>query len=145
VVDGVARRYAPWLWGLAALFALRVIAQPLALWLETLPPFEAWHGGALPYPALVALQLVVLAWTIRTAGRFSAGEVVPSRRVGLAALAIGDLYLTTMLLRLALGATVFSDRRWFASPLPTLFHLVLAAYLLVFGWFHFRGGAGAAS
>jgi hypothetical protein len=126
VVDEVARGYARWLWVLTALFALRVVAQPLAPLSDALPRFEAWHSGALPYPMLVASQLLILAWTIRTAGRFSAGEVVPDRRLGIAALAFGDLYLTAMLLRLVLGATLFSDRRWFASPLPTVFHLVLA-------------------
>ena len=37
-----------------------------------------------------------------------------------------------MFLRLLLGATVLSDVRWFASPLPAFFHLVLATYLLIY-------------
>jgi hypothetical protein len=42
-----------------------------------------------------------------------------------------------MLVRLILGLTVLSGQRWFASPVPTLFHLVLAAYVLLFGHFHY--------
>ena len=47
-----SQRYAPWLWLLLGLFALRVVAQPLALQVDTqlLPRFESWHGGLLPYP-----------------------------------------------------------------------------------------------
>ena len=33
-----------------------------------------------------------------------------------------------MAVRLVLGATLLGYERWFASPLPTFFHLVLAAY-----------------
>ena len=45
---------------------------------------------------------------------------------------------TGMLGRLILGATIMKGQRWFASPVPTLFHLVLAADLIVYGHFHFR-------
>jgi hypothetical protein len=43
-----------------------------------------------------------------------------------------------MFMRLLLGATVLREARWFASPVPTAFHLVLAAYLFVYGRFHYR-------
>lgn len=58
--------------------------------------------------------------------------------MGSVVLAVGSVYFGIMVLRLLLGATVLREQRWFASPLPTFFHLVLAAYLLVFGCFHFR-------
>jgi len=32
------------------------------------------------------------------------------------------------------------DERWFASPVPTVFHLGLAAYLFVYGHLHARHG-----
>lgn len=142
-----SRDYARWLWLLLALFIVRVIAQPIALVTSApfLPPFESWHSGVLPYPALVAAQLLIIAWLARTAWRVSRGEVTPHYRLGVWMLAFGGVYFTTMLVRLVLGATVLSTNRWFSSALPTMFHLVLAAYLLVYGHYHFRHAAAARS
>jgi hypothetical protein len=140
-----SRDYARLLWLLLALFVIRVIAQPLALLTSApfLPPFEAWHSGLLPYPALVAAQLLIIAWLARTAWRFSMATVTPSYRVGVSTLTIGAIYFGVMLLRLVLGLTILSSSRWFSSILPTVFHLVLASYLLVYGHFHFRHASRA--
>jgi hypothetical protein len=134
----MARRFAPILWVLTALFALRVVAQPAALVLEgsLLPPFESWHSGALPYPLLLLSQILLLAWLARTASSFGAGNVTGHPRLARLATAVGVVYLTVMLGRLVLGLTLLSHVRWFASPIPTVFHLVLATYLLVFGYVH---------
>jgi hypothetical protein len=40
---------------------------------------------------------------------------------------------------------VLSERRWFASPLPTFFHLVLATYVALYGWYHLRHGVEGVS
>jgi hypothetical protein len=85
---------------------------------------------------LLVTQLVILSWLARTAWRFSTGKVVPRRPIGRIALAFGGVYFSVMFLRLLLGATTLSDVRWFASPLPAFFHLVLATYLLVYGYCH---------
>jgi hypothetical protein len=140
-------RYAAGLWVLLALFAFRVVAQPLSLVIRSgmLPQFESWHSGALPYSLLVASQLVILAALVWTAWRFTIGAVTPRHSVGVVALAFGGLYFVGMLARLALGLTVLSRQRWFASPLPTVFHLVLAAFVLLFGHFHYVHGGAAAS
>ena len=132
---------------LFALFLCRVVAQPLALVVHSavLPPFEAWHSGAMPYSLLLVSQLLILATSGWTAWRFSIGAVRPRRAIGLAAIAFGGVYFLGMVVRFVLGATVLSDVRWFASPVPTLFHLVLAGYLLVLGHFHIRGGEPALS
>jgi hypothetical protein len=142
-----SRDYARLLWLLLALFVIRVVAQPLALLTSApfLPPFEAWHSGLLPYPALVAAQLLIIAWLARTAWRFSMATVTPSYRVGVSTLTIGAIYFGVMLLRLVLGLTILSSSRWFSSILPTVFHLVLASYLLVYGHFHFRHAPRAAA
>jgi hypothetical protein len=135
-----SRDYARLLWLLLALFVVRVVAQPLALLTSApfLPPFEAWHSGVLPYPVLVAAQLLIIAWLARTAWRFSKAAVTPSYGVGLTMLTLGAVYFGVMLTRLVLGLTILSSSRWFSSILPTVFHLVLASYLLVYGRFHFR-------
>jgi hypothetical protein len=130
------------LWIVFFLFAFRVVAQPLALVAHSalLPPFESWHSAALPYGVLLASQVAILAALGWTAWRFTTGDVVPRRATGAVALALGGLYFFTMVARLILGFTVFRDVRWFASPLPTLFHLVLATSLLLYGRFHYSGG-----
>jgi hypothetical protein len=140
------RRYARALWALTGLFAFRVVAQPAALAFDRLlPSFNSWDGGVLPYPVLLVTQLVILGWLARTAWRFSTGKVVPHRRIGLAAVAFGGVYFAAMLLRLLLGATALSDVRWFASPLPAFFHLVLATYLLLYGYGHVHTASSNAS
>jgi hypothetical protein len=57
-----SKRYAAG-WLFLALFAVRVVAQPLSLVVHSavLPPFESWHSGALPYGLLVASQVAILA------------------------------------------------------------------------------------
>ena len=48
---------------LLAAFVLRVLAQLMQAFsdLPWLPPFEAWAAGGLPYPVLVAVQVVIIA------------------------------------------------------------------------------------
>lgn len=141
------RKYAPWLWLLAGLFAIRVAAQPAALVFDAdlLPSFDSWHGGVLPYPVLLLTQLCILGWLAGTAWRFRTGTVVPRRRVGQVALFLGSVYFAVMSMRLLLGVTVLANVRWFASPLPALFHLVLASYVMLFGHFHVHDGSVSAS
>jgi hypothetical protein len=138
-----AQRYAPWLWLLSLLFVLRVVAQPAALGLDTsfLPRFDEWHSGVVPYPLLLVTQLCIVVWLVRTAWRFTAGSVAARRGLGIAMVAFGGVYLAIMLARLVLGATLLSSQRWFARPLPTVFHIVLATYVLVYGDFHTRYGS----
>jgi uncharacterized protein len=138
-----SQRYAPWLWLLLGLFTIRVLAQPIALGVDSpmLPRFESWHSGLLPYPVLVFTQVLIILWLARTAWLFITGAVSPRSRFGVVMLAVGGVYFGAMMMRLVLGATILSHDRWFASPLPTFFHLVLAAYLCVYGHFHWRYGS----
>ena len=138
-----SRRFGIWLWLLLLLFAARVVAQPLALVIESpmLPSFESWHSGALPYGLLLTSQIVLLFVLVRTASQFMKGGVKPRRAAGVVALALGGVYFAGAAARLILGFTAFSHLRWFASPIPTAFHLVLAAFLLLYGRFHYVYGA----
>ncbi len=135
-------RHATWLWLLLALFVVRVVAQPLALIVHgaILPPFDDWQSGAVPYPMLVVAQTLIIVWLWRTAGRFADAREVPRRRRGAIMLGLGGVYFLAMVGRLVMGATLLREQRWFASPIPTAFHLVLATTLLVYGHFHFRYG-----
>ena len=130
------------LWALTALFCLRVAGQPLAalVTVPVLPPFDAWHSGALPYPVLLATQLAIVVWLIRTTRAVSAGTVRWRRPLGRWLSAASCLYGAIMAGRLVLGATILHDVPWFARPVPTFFHLVLAAYLGIYGGLHLRHG-----
>jgi len=135
-------RHGRWLSVLAGLFALRVAAQPLALVVDSplLPRFDTWHGGVLPYPVLLASQLAILSWLVVAAYRVTTNRSRPRRKLGRLLLGASLVYGTTMVLRLVLGATLLGDSRWFASPLPTVFHLVLAVYLFVYAYVNLRDG-----
>lgn len=64
------------------------------------------------------------------------GQTVPSAKTGRALLVIGAIYFGLMCVRLIIGLTVAPDHFWFRARLPTLFHLVLACFMLVYGRFH---------
>lgn len=130
------------LWVLAALFCLRVVAQPLAALgaVPGLPPFDAWHSGALPYPVLLATQFAIVAWLVRTTRAVGAATVRWRRSLGRWLLAAACLYGAIMAARLLLGMTILGEVAWFARPVPTVFHLVLAAYLGLYGRLHLRHG-----
>ena len=132
--------HARWLWTLAGLFAVRVVAQPLAAatgW-RVLPPFAAWQSGALPYGVLLTTQVLLLTWTAWTARAVAAGRLVATRRVGRALAAIAAVYGALMSARLVLGATAFRGHWWLDAPLPTVFHLVITTYLAVLAHHHLR-------
>lgn len=134
------RAYAIAGWLLVALFAARVIAQPLSLVVSSLPTFESWHSAALPYSLLLVSQLVILAALCWTTYRVSVGAVTPGRTFGAVVLFLGAVYFLVMIARLVLGLTILGGVRWFASPLPTVFHLVLASWLLLYGHLHWTRG-----
>ena len=116
------------------LFALRVGAQLVQYAIPTrfLPPFDAWQGSGLAYPLLLTSQpviLVAMAVGTRAVRRGAGGR----KGVGHWLMALGTVYFGSMSARLVLGQTVLADVGWFAKPLPALFHLVLAAYVLTLG------------
>jgi hypothetical protein len=133
-----AQRYAPWLWVILFIFSCRVIAQFSLTITEVpfLPPFEAWYSGAVPYPQLLALQLltiIVLGWV---AWRFHRAKVVAMRSMGIVLLLLGSLYFSVMVIRLLVGFADLSVAVWFHRPIPSFFHLVLASFILLAGHFH---------
>lgn len=98
-----------------------------------LPPLERWQGSNLPYPVLLAAQigiLVLIAWVSQ---RMAAGRNVMPPRVAVPVIALGAIYFGVMAVRLVLGLTALADIKWFASPIPTGFHLVLATAVMVIG------------
>lgn len=142
-----SHRHGKWLWALTGLFALRVAAQPAALGVRhrLLPPFESWHSDTVPYGLLLASQLVILVAMAERSWKVTRRAQRAQPTAGRVASWLGGVYFASMLARLILGVTLLADSRWFASWLPTLFHLGLAAFLLVLGDYHRRSAANLAA
>lgn len=124
------------LWILLALFALRVLGQLLvaAGLAPFLPPMDDWQSGLLPYPLLLASQMLLLGVLATVCIQFSRGQgYVVDRRRWLATplWIIGWIYAGGMLVRYALL------RR---DLIPVSFHVVLASFLLVVANHHRRQG-----
>lgn len=119
------------LWGLTILFALRVIAQPLALFVPQLPSFDSWHGKVMPYPVLLSFQIFILAAMATANHACMRGRLTARPQLARTLTVLGMVYFTVMLARLALGQSQSFASTWFDRPLPTLFHLGLAAWLLL--------------
>lgn len=130
--------YATVLTGLLLLFCFRVGAQLVQAWspVDFLPPFKSWESGAVPYWLLCVSQAIIIFICARVIWRLYCRKTVPSVRLGNVLLVIGGLYWGLMCIRLIIGLTVAPDDFWFGATLPTLFHLVLATFVLVCGRFH---------
>jgi len=130
---------APFLWLLSSLFLLRVGGQLFVrlrrpAWL---PATEEWNLS--PYNLLLPAQIVILAvmaW-INVAFSLGHGAPVTARpRLGEGVVAFAYVYAGVMAVRYVVRMGRQPDQRWFGGAIPIVFHLVLAAYLYVFGWFH---------
>jgi len=134
----LARRYTLALLVLTGLFAFRVVAQLIQVWypVEFLPAFERWHSGALPYGLLVGVQGVILVACLRVVWRIFKGTIAPSTKKGKILFALGIIYLLGMCARLIVGLTIAPDHYWFGAIMPTVFHLVLASFVVLYGRFH---------
>ncbi|MCE2392274.1 MAG: hypothetical protein J4G09_12465 [Proteobacteria bacterium] len=129
------RRYALALTALNLAFLGRVAGQAVQRWapLEFLPPFEAWQGSGLPYPALLASQIAIAAGALWAAARMYAGRRVLARRWSAPLLALAAVYFAAMFARIVLGLTLLSESDWFTAWISGAFHLVLAAELGLVG------------
>ncbi len=120
------------LWCLLGLFALRVLGQLLVVAgvAPFLPPMDDWQSGLLPYPALLASQIVILGVFAAICVQFSRGRgyfVRPTKWLATPLWIIGWTYAAGMLVRYAL-----LRRDW----IPVVFHLVLASFLLIIATHH---------
>ena len=126
------------LWILLSLFALRVLGQLLVVaeLAPFLPPTDDWQAGLLPYPLLLASQIVILAVLGTVCVQLSQGSgYFASRRawLGTPLWVLGWLYAIGMVVRYTLL------RR---DAIPVGFHIVLAGFLLVVAHHHRRIRSG---
>ena len=115
------------LWILFVAFACRVVGQLLVVagLAPFLPPMDDWQSGLLPYPLLLASQILILALLATVCLHISRGRgYFFTRRawLGTPLWMAGWIYAIGMVVRYALL------RR---DAIPVVFHIVLASFLLV--------------
>jgi hypothetical protein len=122
------------LWGLLALFILRVAGQALVAFFDVrfLPPMQAWYSGLMPYEYLLPSQILIIAVMTKICVDFTRGQgffFEPKRFFSTAWLWFGYVYLAAMIAR----AVFLWDH-----PIPIFFHWVLAAFVITLGLSHRR-------
>jgi hypothetical protein len=142
-VRTVPLRYPLLLGACTALFVLRVLGQAVVAGWDVgfLPPFERWQSGLLPYPVLLAAQVVLVALMLKIVGDFARadGYFVRLRpRTGRILMGLGSLYALTMVVRYGVTMAAYPERRWFTGTIPIWFHFVLAAFVLTLGHYQLR-------
>ena len=123
------------LWILLSLFACRVLGQLLVVagLAPFLPPLDDWQSGLLPYPILLASQIVILSLLAMVCVQFSKREgyfVRPRPWLATPLWIVGWIYALGMVLRYAML------RR---DVIPVVFHIVLASFLLLVAHHHRAG------
>jgi hypothetical protein len=103
------------------------------------PSSEHWFSGLIPYPFLLAIQIVMLPGMIKICadvwsklGYFS--RTRPSWHKFL--IGASAVYAGAMILRYVLTMISWPEMRWFGGLIPIFFHFVLAAFLYIWGRFH---------
>ncbi len=98
-----------------------------------LPPAGSWQGSDLPYPVLLTSQIAILGLIGWVSTRMAAGRSVIPSRWGSPVIILGAIYFGAMEARLLLGLTTMAHVKWFAAPIPAIFHLVLASAAILTG------------
>jgi len=126
------------------LFSFRVIAQLLQYFfnLSFLPPFKSWDSNTVPYGILVIAQIFIVFSFSKIIYKIARNKIVPNLKTGYILIVFGTLYFAIMLFRLFAGLTLLHDVKWFSYPIPSFFHLVLASFLILFGYFHLSYNVG---
>jgi len=125
---------------LTSLFFIRVLGQAVQYWypLTLLPPFGDFQGSSLPYTLLFSIQLIILFFMYWVAWKVRNRRLMPNLRIGRWLLVLGIIYMTGSVIRIAIGLVIIDAVAWFTSWIPAVFHVVLAAFILVMAMFHLR-------
>jgi uncharacterized protein len=123
---------------LLVLFVARVLGQ-LAVALDAapfLPPMEQWQSGLVPYPVLLASQVVLIAVLAAVCGQFTRGDVRRRPWLGTLLWIVGWIYAAAMVVRYAVWMAIKPEERWTGDLIPVVFHIVLATFLIVVASHH---------
>ncbi|MFZ5524553.1 MAG: hypothetical protein ACOY9D_10810 [Pseudomonadota bacterium] len=123
---------------LSFLFLSRIIGQLIQYFypVEWLPALESWQGSSLPYGFLLVSQLIILVVMLRVIFQHASGCARRNPNKGRWLLFFGTVYFVSMTGRLVIGLANLSAHPWFHKAIPTFFHLVLAAFVLLIAGFH---------
>jgi len=122
---------------LSGLFLLRVIGQVLVTYagVSWLPEKGQWESGLLPYPALLASQIAILAVMVaiaRDSWRGSGWFIALRPRAGRILRIASVVYFAAMIVRYIVTMALHPDWFPFEHSIPTLFHCILATYLYLY-------------
>lgn len=123
-------------------FLGRVLGQIIQRWtpVDFLPDYERWQGSGLWYPALLGLQIAILLLFIAVVARMKRGLNLLGPRWIKPIFVLGVLYFAIMGIRLSIGVLAdanvlgddsFTSANWFSTPIPSIFHLVLATGVML--------------
>ena len=123
---------------LTGLFAIRVAGQAIVVrWAPAwLPPMSEWYSGLLPYPRLLATQLVMLGVMSAVVVGLALGWPAitdPRPALGTLLLVIAWPYGLSMPVRYGIRMSRHPEARWTGRTIPIVFHVVLAVWLFVLG------------
>lgn len=138
------RRISLLLIALTSMFVLRVLGQilvvcDLAPWL---PPMSAWQSGLLPYPALLAAQILIIALMVRICCDLYRGSgwfFTPRKRLGTWLSVFGSIYLLGAVSRAVLVAIRPEQFAFMAQWIPIVLHMVLASFVVLVGKYNLNG------
>ncbi|MGH2920543.1 MAG: hypothetical protein ACRDKU_00530 [Gaiellaceae bacterium] len=121
------------------LFCVRVVGQlvVLAAGPRQLPPMGQWN--LLPYRLLLPIQLVFIVLIAAIVADFMAGPWLfaePNRDFGRMLVSFSFVYAGSMIVRYVVRMARKPVERWFGGTIPMVFHIVLAAFLFVWGTYH---------
>jgi hypothetical protein len=133
--------YVTIMWMLFALFVARVVGQILAATTRPrwLPPMARWYSGVMPYRYLLPSQLLIIGLMVAmVVGVSREGGALGARRASLGVIALwaSYVYAAGMVWRAVHRAMQPPERRGVVVPIA--FHLVLAAFLFVYGSWHLQ-------
>jgi len=119
-------------------FFLRVAGQAVQTYSPKsfLPPVDSWQGSQIPYPVLLLIQILILGAMVFYERRHFSGSLGRHQRFGRWLRVFALLYGGLSLLRLGIGLSLPDAPLWFTRLIPSVFHLVLAAYLFVLSDYH---------
>jgi hypothetical protein len=103
---------------------------------DFLPPKEAWQGSTTPYPLLLSFQIIIIFLFIYGQKRIASGNLPKNASVGKLCLGIGSIYLIAMVVRLFIGILDLIPDLWFHKPISSIFHMVIATYILLLSRYH---------
>jgi hypothetical protein len=122
------------MWLCLMVFVIRVLGQfEVSLCaLSWLPPLRAWESGLIPYPVLLPIQILLIAWMTVIAVDHWRGSgffwVTTSRTRRLLRLFSG-LYAAAMVLRLVITAALPPHNLLERGLIPVVAHWDLAAFI----------------